>query len=133
MKKSTFDDAAINHKSLVEHIVEKIEQQIMDGALKPGERIVEAALCKKLNISRSPLREACRILESQGYVVRLPRKGVFVAQVSPQEAEDICRIRANLESLATYLAVKKMSPETLKEMKALHRRMIKLAKTGSLE
>jgi DNA-binding GntR family transcriptional regulator len=132
MKKSTFDDAAINHKSLVEHIVEKIEQQIMDGALKPGERIVEAALCKKLNISRSPLREACRILESQGYVVRLPRKGVFVAQVSPQEAEDICRIRANLESLATYLAVKKMNPKALKEMKALHRRMIKLAKNGNV-
>ncbi len=132
MKKSTFDDAAINHKSLVEHIVEKIEQQIIDGALTPGERIVEAALCQRLNISRSPLREACRILESQGAVVRIPRRGVFVAKVSPQEAEDICQIRANLESLATFLAVKKMDPETLKKMKALHRRMIRLAENGNV-
>jgi len=115
MKKQSFDDAAINHKSQVEHIVEKIEQQMIGGTLKPGERIVEAALCKKLNISRSPLREACRIMESQGYVVRIPRKEVFVAQVSPQEAEDICRIGANLESFATYLAVKRMDPETLKQ------------------
>jgi DNA-binding GntR family transcriptional regulator len=132
MKKQNFDGAVINHKSLVEYIVDNIEQQIIDGALKPGERIIESALCKKLNISRSPIREACRIMESRGYVVRIPRRGVFVAQVSPQEAEDIYRIRANLESLATYLAVKNMDPETLNQMKALHRKMIKLAEKENI-
>ncbi len=132
MNEQIIDGAVINHKSLVEHIVENIEQQIIDGTLKPGEHIIEAALCKKLNISRSPIREACRIMESRGYVVRIPRRGVFVAQVSPREAEDIYRIRASLESLATYLAVKKMDPETLKQMKVLHLKMIKLAEKENI-
>jgi len=127
MDKQTFEGTVFNHKSLVEHIVENIERQIMSGTLKPGEHIIEAALCKKFNISRSPVREACRIMESRGYVVRRPRRGVFVAQVSPREAEDIYRIRANLESLATYLAVKNMDAESLKQMKTLHRKMIELA------
>lgn len=133
MNQEIIDSAVINHRSLVEHIVENMEQQIIDGTLKPGEHIVEATLCKKWNVSRSPIREACRIMESRGYVVRIPRKGVFVAQVSPQEAEDIYRIRANLESLATYLAVKNMDPETLEQMKALHRKMIQLAEKEKLK
>lgn len=132
MNKQIFDGAVINHISLVEHIVENLQQQIINGTLKPGEHIVETALCKKLNISRSPIREACRIMESRGYVVRIPRRGVFVARVSPQEAEDIYRIRANLESLATYLAVKKMDPETFKQMKVLHRKMIQLAEKENI-
>jgi len=132
MNKEIIDSGVINHKSLVEHIVENIEQQIIDGTLKPGEHIIEAALCKKWDISRSPIREAYRIMESRGYVERIPRRGVYVAKVSPQEAEDIYRIRANLESLATYLAVKNMDPETLKQMKALHRKMIKLAEKEDL-
>lgn len=132
MNKQIIEGAGLNHKSLVEHIVENIEQQIIDGTLKPGEHIIEVALCKKWNISRSPIREACRMMESRGYVVRIPRRGVFVAQVSPQETEDIYRIRANLESLATYLAVKNMDPETLKQMKALHHKMIKLAEKENI-
>ncbi|MFQ5841100.1 MAG: GntR family transcriptional regulator [Thermodesulfobacteriota bacterium] len=122
----------INHKSLVDQIVQGLEKEILEGALKPGERIIEAAICKRLGISRSPVREAFRILESEGFVVRENRKGISVAKITRQEAEDIYLIRANLESLATYLAVKKQNPEVLQGLKKLHNRMNAVASEGNV-
>ncbi len=120
----------IKHKSLVEQIVQGLEKKILDGDLKPGQRIIEGSLCKTLRVSRSPVREAFRILESKGFVTSEPRKGTSVAKISTQEAEDIYMIRASLESLATYLAVKKQDPKVLKKLKALHQQMRKVpAKT----
>jgi DNA-binding GntR family transcriptional regulator len=113
----------IQHKSLVDQIVQGLEKRILEGSLKPGERIVEDALCRTLGVSRSPLREAFRILESMGFVTREPRKGISVATITPQEAEDIYQIRAHLESLAIRLAVKKQSPEILNRLRKLHRQM----------
>ena len=117
----------IKHESLVHQIVQGLEKKILEGTLKPGERIVEENLCRTLGVSRSPVREAFRILESEGFVSHEPRKGISVTRVTPEEAEDIYRIRANLESLATYLAVKKRNPNVLRELKELNARMIRAA------
>lgn len=122
----------IKHKSLVEQIVQGLEKKILEGALKPGERIIEATLCKMLGVSRSPVREAFRILESKGFVKSEPRKGISVAEITPQETEDIYLIRANLESLAVYLAVKKQNPEVLKRLEELHRQMMEVAGKGNV-
>ncbi len=122
----------INHQSLVDQIVQGLEKEILEGTLKPGERIIEAAICKRLGISRSPVREAFRILESEGFVAREPRKGISVARITPQEAEDIYLIRANLESMATYLAVKRQNPEVLKGLKKLHDQMNEVASEGNV-
>jgi len=122
----------IKHKSLVEQIVQGLEKKILEGVLKPGERIIEGTLCKMLGVSRSPVREAFRILESKGFVKSEPRKGISVAKITPQEAEDIYLIRANLESLAVYLAVKKQNPEVLKRLKELHRQMTEVAGKGNV-
>jgi len=120
----------IKHKSLVEQIVQGLEKKILEGDLKPGQRIIESALCQTLRVSRSPVREAFRILESKGFVTSEPRKGISVTTITSQEAEDIYMIRANLESLATYLAVKKQDPKVLKKLRTLHQQMRKvLAKT----
>ena len=117
----------IEHKSLVEQIVQGLENKILEGTIKPGERIIEGTLCKTLGVSRSPVREAFRILESKGFVRSEPRKGISVAEITPQEAEDIYLIRANLESLAISLVVKKQNPEVLKRLKELHRQMMEVA------
>jgi len=122
----------IKQKSLTEYIIQDLEKKIIDGTLKPGERIIEESICKVFGVSRSPVREAFRILESQGLVSRKPRKGVTVTRIAPKEAEDIYRIRANLESLATYLAVKKQNPKVLKELKRIHEKMIALAKENKI-
>jgi len=81
----------INHKSLAEYIFQDLENKIIAGTLKPGQRIVEEELCRSFGVSRSPVREALRILESQGFVLREPRRGVTVTKVTLKEAEDITK------------------------------------------
>ena len=120
----------IKQKSLVEYIIQDLEDKINRGILKPDERIVEEALCKAFGVSRSPVREALRILESQGYVTREPRKGVTVSSVTAKEIEDTYRIRANLESLAVYLAVRQQDPKVLQKLKKIHGKMKELAEEG---
>ena len=120
-------DGLIRQKSLAEHIVEDLEEKITDGTLQPGQRIMEEALCKTLGVSRSPVREAFQILESRGFVVREPRKGISVARNTQREAEDIYRIRASLDGLATSLALEKQTPELLKQLKKIHEQMIRAA------
>lgn len=120
-------DGLIKQKSLAEHIVEDLEAKIIDGTLRPGQRIIEEALCKTLGVSRSPVREAFQILESRGFVVREPRKGISVARSTRREAEDIYRIRASLDGLATSLAVRRRTPEFLKKLRKMHEQLIRAA------
>lgn len=111
-------------KSLVTFITEDLEEKILDGKLKPGQRLIEAELCKVYGVSQSPLREALRMLESNGYVVHEPRKGVTVTPIDLEDIEEIYRIRANLESLAHYLAVRKYDPNVLAQLRKLQAQMI---------
>ncbi len=108
------------HKSLVQTIVEAIEAKIIDGELKPGERLVEQTMCERLDVSRAPLREAFRVLENRGFLENRQRKGVYVSSLSRKEAVDIYMIRASLESLATYLAVKEAGPALAEELREIH-------------
>ena len=124
-------DGLIKQKSLAEHIVEDLEKKIIDGTLQPGQRIIEEALCKTLGVSRSPVREAFQILESRGFVAREPRKGISVVKITPQEAEDIYRIRASLDGLATALAVRKRTPDFMKKLRKMHEQMIRAAERGN--
>jgi len=124
-------DERINQKSLAEHIVEDLEQKIIGGTLKPGQRLIEEALCKTFGVSRSPLREAFQTLESRGFVVREPRKGISVARSTRQEAENIYRIRASLDGLATSLTVQHRTSEFLKKLKRMHGQMIRAAEKGN--
>ena len=124
-------DERINQKSLAEHIVEDLEQKIIGGTLKPGQRLIEEALCKTFGVSRSPLREAFQIMESRGFVVREPRKGISVARSTRQEAENIYRIRASLDGLATSLTVQHRTSEFLKKLKRMHGQMIRAAEKGN--
>ena len=117
----------IKHESLVHQVVQGLEKKILEGTLKPGERIIEEDLCRTLGVSRSPVREAFRILESEGFVTHEPRKGISVSEISREEAADIYLIRANLESLAIYLAVRKQDPAVLKKLKDCDQEMKKAA------
>jgi DNA-binding GntR family transcriptional regulator len=120
-------DELIRQKSLAEHIVDDMEKKIIDGTRKPGQRIIEEALCKKFGVSRSPVREAFQILENRGFVVREPRKGISVARSTQREAEDIYRIRASLDGLATSLAVQKQTAELIEKLRKMHSQMIRAA------
>jgi DNA-binding GntR family transcriptional regulator len=124
-------DKLTQHKSLAEHIVEDLEQKIFAGKLEPGTRIIEDPICQAFGVSRSPVREAFQILESRGLVVREPRKGISVAKIKRQEAENYYRIRYVLEGLAVSLAVQKRTPELLRKLKLFHARMIDASAKGN--
>lgn len=107
-------------------VYEKIRQGIIKGTLKPGQKLVMAALAKKFKTSETPIREAIRRLESDGYVTFTPHAGAVVTEINRQELSEIYLIRISLEALATRLAVPFISQEDLiwlkkknEEMKAV--------------
>jgi len=83
---------------------EKLRQDIIKGRLKPGQRIVMGELAKKLGASETPVREAMRRLESEGYVIFTPHAGAVVTQIDGAALAEIYLIRIALEALATRLA-----------------------------
>ncbi len=111
------------HLSLTERAVNYLESLIIDGSLPPGERLVEARLAEHFNISRGPIREAFRILEGDGLVVTIPRKGTFVTEITPKEVRDIYSIRAALEALAVRLSVPAFDERDLKNIQDLTDKM----------
>lgn len=115
---------SLKHKSIVERLVEELENRILKGQLEPGQKIPEEALCEEWQVSRASLREAFRILESQGFVVREPRRGVRVTVITPEWVREIYQVCASLESTATRLAVERQDPKVIKKLRSLHKRML---------
>lgn len=81
-----------------------LRQAILKGELKPGERLMEIQLAKRLGVSRTPIREAIRKLELEGLVVMIPRKGAEVAKITEKDLRDVLEVRCTLEELAVSLA-----------------------------
>lgn len=96
-----------------------LRDAILTGKLVPGERLMENQLADKLGVSRTPVREALRMLELENLVELVPRKGAQVLDMSEKDIVNILEVRSALEGLATQLACKKMSAEDLQQLKKL--------------
>jgi DNA-binding GntR family transcriptional regulator len=94
-------------------VYEKLRQEIIKGTLKPGQKLVMASLAKKFGTSETPIREAIRRLESDGYLIFTPHSGAIVTEINRQELSEIYLIRISLEALATRLAVNFISYDDL--------------------
>ena len=108
-----------SYKPLRELVLEAIREAIINGTLKPRERLMEIQLAEELGVSRTPIREALRKLELEGFIVMVPRKGAYVADVSFKDIADVFEIRAALEGLAAGLAAERITDEELEEMERL--------------
>lgn len=93
-----------------------LRQAILRGELKPGERLMEIALSHRLGVSRTPVREAIRMLEQEGLVIMIPRKGAQVAEISQQDLIDVLEVRIGLEEIAVRFACQRMTEEELEEL-----------------
>lgn len=93
-----------------------LRQAILRGDLKPGERLMEIKLAKRLGVSRTPIREAIRMLELEGLVVMIPRRGAAVAQITKQDLEDVLEVRCSLEELAVELACTRITGNELESL-----------------
>ena len=92
--------AAFKKQDLVSHVSETLTQAILDGALAPGSRLNEVHLAQQFDISRAPLREALRRLETQGLIESHPRRGFFLRKISTQEIIELFQVRLALEHTA---------------------------------
>lgn len=92
--------APVQPRTMVDQAAEAIVAAATSGAFLPGARLVEAEIARDLGISRVPVREALRLLESQGIVVSTPYKGMRLMQVTNQGVAELTRVRSALEALA---------------------------------
>jgi DNA-binding GntR family transcriptional regulator len=95
----------LEQRSLSDDVAKIIRKMILNGTLKPGERLNQAQLADELNISRGPVREAIKLLQNEGLVKHETNKGTFVTTLSLKDAYEIYTLRALLESEAAQLAV----------------------------
>ncbi len=108
-----------SYQPLRETVCETLREAIRNGTLEPGERLMEVQLAEELGISRTPVREAIRKLEQEGYVIMMPRRGTYVSSVSVSDIKEIFEIRSALESLSTGLAARRIEPDELEKLRAL--------------
>ena len=94
-----------------------LREAILKGELRPGERLMEIHLANRLGVSRTPIREAIRMLELEGLVLMIPRKGAEVAGISEQGLRDVLEVRRSLEELAIELACQRMADDDILELK----------------
>lgn len=99
-------DSEIHSEPIVEQIAEKIRKAVDCGDLIAGSKIVEQDLCDKFQVSRTPVREAFRILQAEGYLIYKPRAGVFVNEISLQKINEIWEIRITIEELVARKTAK---------------------------
>jgi phosphonate utilization transcriptional regulator len=111
----------------------ELERMILAGELAAGHKLDEAALSAQLGVSRGPVRESFRALEETGLVRTEKNRGVFVREISIEEADDIYEVRATFDQLAGRKLAQTITPAQLAEMRALLASMEEATRAGDLE
>jgi DNA-binding GntR family transcriptional regulator len=96
-----------------ESVYDRVRSAILDGELAPGAVMSQVGLADELGISRTPLREALRMLQNEGLIESEPNRRVRVAPMTPEDLEQLCIMRIALEAVALRLAIPRMTPEDL--------------------
>ncbi len=115
--------APIARQSLHAEVADRVRGRILDRELAPSSRIDEAALCDALGISRTPLREALKVLASEGWVSLVPGKGAFVTALAPEDVDGLFPVMALLEGRCACDAVRRLAPADARRLAALHERL----------
>lgn len=124
--------APIPRRALHQEAVDRLRDLIVQGELEPGERLNERVLCGRLGISRTPLREAIKLLATEGLVELLPNRGAVVAAINTARLAETLQVMGALEGLAGELACRTARPERIAEIRGLHEEMLGMHKRGDL-
>src|SRR4249919_4163351 len=106
-------------RSLAEDAADRIREQILAGGFTQGEHLVEARIAEQLNVSRGPVREAFKLLRSEGLLQEEPRRGTFVVSLSADDVREIYGLRAAIEGRAARLLVRANDPIARAGLRAL--------------
>lgn len=119
--------------ALYQEVAERLRQRIFNHELTPGTWIDEQKLAEQYGISRTPLREALKVLASEGVVELKPRRGCYVTEISRQDMDDIFPLMAMLEGRCALEAVRRAKPADIRALKAIHERLEVAAKEGRID
>jgi DNA-binding GntR family transcriptional regulator len=127
----TRSDMSLTKRALYEEVAELLRQRIFSRELAPGSWIDELRIAEELGISRTPLREALKVLAAEGLVTMKVRRGAYVTEVSEQDLREVYELLALLESDAAGVLCSRASAAELKELQQLHAELEVAASLGA--
>ncbi len=117
-------DLRITRRSLHDEVTARLRDLVIEGDIEPGRRLNERELALRLDVSRTPLREAFKVLAAEGLLELLPNRGAIVARLSAEELDQTVEVMAALERLAGGLAAERTTPAQLAQISGLHYEML---------
>ncbi len=108
-----------DQRLLAVRVADKLRNLILSGQLKPRDKLTETDLARGMGVSRFPIRSAFHILELEGLVSIVPRKGVFVTEISPDEIKEIYEIRSMIEGYAAKLVAQNITKREISELESI--------------
>ena len=118
--------------SLHDQVAQQLRDQIFEGALLPGAFVDETRLCEQLAISRTPLREALKVLTAEGLIRHEPRRGCFVNEVTEQDLDEIFPVMALLEGRCAYEAALHVGDADMQALEVMHQQLQSSAEQGQI-
>jgi DNA-binding GntR family transcriptional regulator len=119
MSDSQFEGIVKTPKTIAEQVYDLLKKKILYQEILPGERLLEVALCESLKVSRTPVREAFRLLQQDGLVERVPQGGVQVTDLSLEDLKEVSALRTVLEVYAAELACDKITERDIEKLERL--------------
>ena len=126
------DTAPLGRENLHDELVERLRELIVESTLEPGARVPERELCERFAVSRTPLREALKVLASEGLLELLPHRGAQVTRLTAADLDEMFPVMGALEALAGELACAQITEAEMAEVRALHYQMVLHATRGEL-
>ena len=114
----------VERQQLHDAVIEHLRSFIVEGMLEPGKKLHERELCEMLGISRTPLREALKVLASEGLIDISPNRGASVSKMSEAELRETFEVMSGLEAFSGELACERITAAEIAEIKALHYAML---------
>lgn len=118
------DTAIIPRRSLHDELASQLRDMLVRGELKAGDKISEQALCTHFGVSRTPLREALKVLANEGLLILAPNRGASVPRISPDEVDELFPIMGAMEALAGEIACARATQEDIAAIQAMHDEMV---------
>lgn len=124
--------APIQRRPLHNELADRLRHMIVEGELAPGEKLAEKELCLQFGVSRTPLREAMKVLATEGLVLLTPNRGCAVARLTLADLDEAFPIMGALEALSGELACLHITDAELARIRDLHERMVRKYEAGAL-
>jgi DNA-binding GntR family transcriptional regulator len=114
---------AVHRETLASQIADRLRDLVLEGALTPGSRVVEGDLGRRLGVSRTPLREALKLLAGEGLIDLVPARGAVVHRITREQARNLLEVVTGLEAVAAPLACERASAAAIADVRRLNDRM----------